>query len=206
MSRSGPQQELHALEKYVVELEKQFLAQYLNKRTLDAPTRKESLHAAAYVVLAHGALENFFEGLALWVQDKLVTNWTKRKRVTRSTASILLYHPAPKLDSANVTKTYEILRTELDAAKQIRSRAVYDNNGITLQHLHELFCPLGIDVPNDPVLIGSLDMVISMRHHWAHRYRFGATIIKSADNVKVAVNDCLTLAQRLANEVQSAQP
>src|SRR5882672_2253818 len=91
MKKAGPNIELAALRRLVKEVESHFVLSHLGPPSLSPPSREEMLDVAAYVVLVHGALENFVEGLALWVVGRSVANWTKRKRITRSTASMLLY-------------------------------------------------------------------------------------------------------------------
>ena len=61
-------------------------------------------------------------------------------------------------------------------------------------------------MPNDALLTGSIELVVSIRHQWAHQYRYGAKVIKSAKDVKLAVSDCLTFAQKLTQEVVSLRP
>ena len=75
MKQTGPRAELLALRRYLTELETHFLARHLSPATLGPPKRAEILDVGAYVVLAHGAMENFIEGLALWVLKRLVDNW-----------------------------------------------------------------------------------------------------------------------------------
>jgi hypothetical protein len=94
----------------------------------------------------------------------------------------------------------------LDEAKTSISRSINDNNGISTRHLRSLFYPLGVDVSEDPVLVGSLDLVIAIRHEWAHRSRFGAKVTKSAKDVHTAVTDCLTLAEKLAKAASTVKP
>lgn len=206
MPATGPKKELKALIRYVSELESHFISPYLSSRTLAPPKRKESLQVAAYIVLVHGALENFIEGLALWVLSRVVTGWTNTRRTSRSTASILLFHPPPKLDASKHITAFDNLRDTLAAANSSQSTAIKDNNGIALKHVRELFYPLGVDVPNDPVLTASLDSVVSIRHQWAHQYRYGAKVIKSAQDAKTAVDDCLTFARKLSDASAAARP
>jgi hypothetical protein len=205
MIPAGPREELRALKAYASELEKHFIRRYLTAPTLSPPNREESLQVAAYVVLVHGALENFIEGLALWTLDRTVTNWTAGKATSRRTAAVLLYQPPPKIDSVQHVTTYENIRLALASANQTQSIAIRDNNGIALKHVRELFYPLGVDVPNDPVLTGSIDMIVTMRHQWAHQYRFGTKIVKSAKDAMIAVADCLEFAKQLAAEVSAAR-
>jgi hypothetical protein len=204
MTGNGPNVEFRALERSVKEIEKRFLAPHLGPPTLAVPGRREILDVAAYVVLVHGALENFAEGLALWVLTKSVGNWTSRKKTTRSTASLLLYQKSP--GAAVTLSVFDNIRIALDAAKTRMSKAIHDNNGIALDNLRALFIPLGVNVPADTVLVASLDLLIEMRHHWAHQDRRRAKVVRSARDVQTTVSDCLALAKKLSDEVASARP
>jgi hypothetical protein len=203
MRQTGPKAELLALRRYLTELETHFLGRHLSPATLAPPDRAEILDVGAYVVLAHGAMENFIEGLALWVLNRLVSNWTTSQRATRCTASILLYQEPGRIEAATV---YDNIRDALTVANKSLSHAIQENNGISPRHLKSLFHPLGVNVPDDPVLAGSLDMVVAMRHHWAHQYRYGATVAKSAQDARTAVADCLEFAKRLSEAAASARP
>jgi hypothetical protein len=203
---TGPKTELGALKRAVSEIEQRFLKLHLTRPpTLRPPSRKEQLDVAAYIVLTHGAIENFVEGIALWVLARSVASWTARKKVTPATASILLTQTPPATpDSPQLV--FDMLRTALDGAKTNISRAINENNGISPRHLRSLFYPLGVDVPNDPVLVGSLELVIAIRHQWAHRSRFGANVPKSAKDAQNAVSDCIKLAEKLAEAASVLKP
>ena len=201
-----PRDELRELKKYVAELERHFLQAYLSSQPLGQPTRSEILGVGAYVVLAHGAFENFIEGIALWLVDRIETQWKLRKRANRCTSSLLLFQSAAELDGDKHVTTYDNLRVALESAKTIHSKAVRDNNGITLSHVRELFYPLGVDVPNDLTLTASLEKLVSMRHEWAHQYRYGAKVARSARDAKIAVDDCLIFANRLSSEASTVRP
>lgn len=206
MTRTGPKAELGALKRAVSEIEQRFLKPHLTSTpTLKPPSRNEQLDVAAYVVLTHGAIENFVEGIALWVLIRSVGSWTTRKRVTRVTASILLTQSPPAAPDGPQL-VFDTLRTALDGAKTNISRAINDNNGISPRHLRSLLYPLGVDVPNDPVLVGSLELVIAIRHQWAHRSRFGANVPKSAKDAQNAVSDCIKLAEKLAEAASALKP
>jgi hypothetical protein len=205
MKRSGPTIELKALTRSVKEVESRFLQPHLGPPALGPPSRDEILDVAAYVVLVHGALENFAEGLALWVLDRSVANWTNRKKTTRATASLLLYRKAPA-DDAPPTSVFDNIRTALDGARTTLSKTVHDNHGITLDHLRTLFMPLGVNVPADPVLTASLELLVTMRHQWAHQDRRRNKVVKSAKDTQTAVSDCLTLAKKLSAEAVAVRP
>lgn len=95
MRRGGPQEELRQLKRFVIKLENHFLLRHLGTATLSPPSEAEVLDVASYVVLTHGAFENFVEGLSLWALSRLEQSWLLRKRATRCTASLLLFYPAP---------------------------------------------------------------------------------------------------------------
>lgn len=207
MSKSGPKAELGTLKARVREFEEHFLRQYLTQPpTLAPPSRKEILDVGAYVVLVHGAFENFVEGLALWALSHVVDGWTKRKRASQCTAAILLHHSSQTVDKEQAVTVYNQLRAALSEVKVTASNAVNQNNGITVQHLRALFYPLGVDVPDDPPLIAALHSVVTMRHHWAHQNRFGAVVARAARDAQLQVKDCLVFAERLADHAASARP
>ena len=206
MKRRGPRAELTTLKRFIAEVEGQFLAPHLASSALAPPTRREVLDVAAYVVLTHGALENFIEGLGLWALERVERSWLYNKRATRATASILLYLSAPKEDTAPGKSVFDNLRLALQDAKSEAAVRIEKNNGVAPLNLRALFRPLGIDVPEDPILSASLDSLVSLRHQWAHQYRFGARVLKSARDVKRTVQDCVVLAEQLSSEAATARP
>jgi hypothetical protein len=208
-TRLGPQEEFRTLQRFVNDIEKQFLATHLTPAaasTLAPPTRQEELNVAAFAVLAHGAFENFVEGLGLWILDKMERSWVHKKRATRSAASILLYKPAPTGDMLPSVTVFDNLREALGEAKVKASAQIKDNNGIALSHLRALFRPLGVDVPEDTPLTDALVALVALRHRWAHQYRFGARTLTSARDAKKVVDECLKLAERLSKEAAAARP
>ena len=197
MPRVGPTTELNALRRFVGELETRYLSPHMASLTLAPPSRAEELDVAAFAVLVHGAMENFVEGLCLWLLGRIQANWTLRQRASRSTASLLLRTKHVGDDATTSMGVFDTVRLAVDRAKGEQSDAVRDNNGVAVKHLRTLLAPLGVDVPTDPVLVGSLDTLVKMRHEWAHQYRFGARTPISAGDAKSTVTDCLALAEKL---------
>lgn len=153
---------------------------------------------AAFVVLVHGAIENFAEGLTIWIAKRVEADWMKKRRVTRSTASVLLSAKCTIDYGVSTSSVFDNLRLALRDANSERSSAAEKNHGIAPEHLRRLLVPLGVDIPSDPILIGSLNTLVSMRHEWAHQYRFGAKNLKGAQDVKKTTDDCLVLAGKLS--------
>jgi len=197
-----PSVEFRRLERFVRELELKYLAPHM-KPSLAPPSRDEQLDVAAFVVLTHGAIENFIEGLTIWMADRVAKNWLNRHRVTRSTAA-LLFRAKCKIDEdTNLKTTFDVIRTALDEAKADRTTAVHKNNGIELKHMRQLLAPLGVDIPTDPLLAASLDTLVLIRHQWAHQNRFGAQTPRNAVDVKKTADDCLALSQQLSSHIGS---
>src|SRR2546421_625763 len=148
MRREGPQEELRQLKRSVTKLENHFLLRYLGAVTLSPPSDTEIRDVAAYIVLTHGAFENFVEGLSLWVLQRLEQSWFLRQRATRCTASLLLFHPVPSENtlSGAASTVFNTIRLAVDAAKTDLSNKIEHNNGITPRHLKVLFRPLGVDI------------------------------------------------------------
>lgn len=208
MPTATPARELKAFKRFVKEATDRYLTPHLANAPLAHPTRAEALDGAACVVLVHGALENLSEGLALWVMRKVEATWIYRKRATRSMAAMLLYASPPKLeDQVDGTLTvFDNLRLALEEAKKTGSNQVEKNHGVALKHLRSLLLPVGINVTNDAQLTASLEKLVSMRHEWAHQYRFGAKKSRSAQDVKLIVDDCVKMAEKLAADVAAARP
>lgn len=183
-----------------------FLLAHLTSATLAPPSRPETLDVAAYVVLAHGALESFVEGLSLWALEEIEVGWTTGLGPTRGTASLLLHSPVPTPPADTSQAAFDTVRQALREAKTIVSLRIHENNGISIRHLRALFVPLGITVPTAPVLVASLDLLVQMRHEWAHQSRVGARVIRSAEEVSKIVADCLVLARQLARGALSVKP
>lgn len=205
-SRPSPRRELQTLKRFVAEIEAKFLAKHLAARTLNPPGRQEELDVAAFAVLAHGAMENFVEGIGLWALGEMEQNWINKKRATRCIASLLLYQAVPTDEMVPGMSVFDNIRIQIGKAKSETSKQIEQNNGITARHLIALFRPLGIDVPADPVLTASLEALVKLRHRWAHQYRFGAQVLKSAADVKQTATDCVRLAELLAVEALNVRP
>jgi len=206
MKRRGPTVEFNILRDFVQETEAKFLARHLGAPTLGTPTRDEVLDVAAFVVLTHGAFENFIEGVGLWALESLERSWTVGKRLSRCSASLLLYHSAPEADWDEPRSIYDNIRVAIEKAKSATSLKIEHNNGIAMKHLRGLFRPLGIEVPEDAGLTSALELLVALRHEWAHQYRYGAKKVKFAADVKRTADDCLVLAKKVADGARSIRP
>lgn len=187
------------LQQALRKLEDEFIATYLAAAPTLAINTSETIATSAYIVLAHAALEGFFEDLAFWVLDRVVTNWTNHRRVSVATACLLLSAAPSAVDN---TKTiFNQIREALDAQKAAMSRLIrFDNHGISERHLRALLGPLGVglEVATNPTQVASLGNLARERGSRAHN-NFGATVHITASSAKMWVDDCVALAGDMVN-------
>jgi hypothetical protein len=199
---SGPTSELRQLKRFKREAERQFLTPHLSPASIAPPSRPEELAVAAFVVLLHGAVENFAEGLCLWVTSRVEEAWVSASpRVSKATAAVLL---STEVASSDVPSTlFDRIRLALSQAQSVASTRAEKNHGIAQKDLRALLEPVGISLPNDPARLASLDLLVSIRHQWAHQYRFGAKKLKSALDIVGVADDCVYIAEELARSARA---
>ena len=182
------------LERALSTLEDELIADYLTAPPTLAINASETIATSAYIVLAHAALEGFFEDLAFWILDRVVTNWTNSRRVSVATACLLLRAAPGVVDDTG--SIFDQVRRALDAQKATMSRLIrVENHGISERHLRSLLGPLGVglEVATNPTHIASLSNLASERGNRAHN-NFGATVHVTASSAKTWVDDCVVLA------------
>jgi hypothetical protein len=185
-------QRYRELEQTLLKLEAHFVKRYLVPPPALGVNKREMMATSAYIVLAHAALEGFFEQLAEWILKRTVANWTNKKRLSRATACLLLA-TTPKPDHATKS-TFDQIRLALDEQKAAMSKAIrVDNHGISERHLRTILGPLGLDMAANPAHVTALMRLSSERGSKAHN-AVGATVHITAASAKTWVDDCLDLA------------
>jgi hypothetical protein len=203
----SPVEELKGLRRTLAELTRRFIDPHAEAAPGILPSREAELDCRAYIVLAHAALEQYFETLALWVLHKIRDGWILRRRSTVCLAALMLSRGAAAGDEEEHTLAFDRLRAELQEAVQDLSKAVYENHGASMQHLRRLFYPLGVDIPDDARWKGSLETLSRLRGEIAHRRTLGATVIPSATDLRqIVLDDCSAFAAKLASTVRQLRP
>ncbi len=206
MASKGPGLELIRLRKAIADLEATFLLQQLAPPPLSVPSRSDQLATTAFLVMAHAAFEYFAENVAQWALGRIVDSWTMKQRIGRGTATLLLYRGERELPETDES-VFDQVRLALDNGKQTLSKLLHkENNGVSQKHLRALFYSVGIEVPTDPVLVSSLQRLVTARHEGAHGKVFGATVVMSAQDAKIVVEDCLKLAEKLVTSAKASRP
>jgi hypothetical protein len=102
-------------------------------------------------------------------------------------------------------EVFNRIRKALDSAKSTMSKVInVDNHGISVGHVKELFCPLGLDLPDDPSSLASLDKLAKRRGEKAHK-GVGATVVVAAGDAKKMVGDCLVVAKQIGVTAEGLQ-
>jgi hypothetical protein len=199
----SPEQAYNSLRTTINDLEEEFLATILQVRSLNSLSKAELFQLSAFIVLSHAAFEECFEALASWGLHTAVEDW--RRGHVREAALALLLHFGKRVpidDEAKPSTAFERVRAELDRLKSPFSTFITrDSHGISLKYLMKLFYPLGVDIPNDMRMLGSLETFTELRGFVAHRATRGAKKHLDPGDTRNIVMDCLDLAAELKKRV-----
>lgn len=182
----------------VCELDEKFLLQYFPVSPALSPA-DFALDVHAYCVLAHAAMEEFVERVALRVMHKTVDAWTTRQ-VTSDTLVLLLAHnglnvvteakPGQALPSVS-----DQINSACNAARDRYSKAIHKNHGVSPEYLQSMLVPLAIDVTGDANLINSLRQLAKARGAYAHSPMAAVKNPMAPEDARKYVLDCLVLCE-----------
>src|SRR5882762_1794990 len=117
------------LTNHVARLEDAFIKGFLAVST--AKPEDYDLSVRAYCVLTHAALEEYLEGIALYVMKQSIDDYVLRKTVRDSLLTLTAYGRLElKVNEDETTdeiRTFDVLRPMLDEAKTRFSRSVHKN-------------------------------------------------------------------------------
>lgn len=182
-------------------LEEKFIKTFLGVSTADPDDY--DLFVRAYCVLSHAALEEYLEGVALYVMQRSVEDFIFRREVKDTlltlTAYLGLKLEADENESVDETKAFDKLRTLLEDAKTKFSRSVHRNQGISVKYLRKLLCPVAVDIKQDTNLKNSLIQLAKERGAFAH-HRAARKVI-SPEDAKNFVSDCLELCKDIKEKI-----
>ncbi|WP_447904104.1 HEPN domain-containing protein [Stenotrophomonas geniculata] len=170
----------------------------------------------AFCVLAHAAFEEFVEDLSRLALEDARNAWIG-KRFSYATIALLgSYGPYVKIsddEKKPQKRLFDQVREGLDKGVKAHGKVIADNHGFSRPYLRSLFTPIGVDVPEDPVLLQSLQDLANARGSFAHtkaiEAKYGeASAPKSAlkpmmpEKAEQAVRTCLLLCDVLAERVE----
>ena len=199
---------LSELREDIEELEKTFVRGFIDDRKKKpdqvADPDEYEHHVKAYCVLCHAALEEYFKDVARAVMKRCIKEWIYLRKYT-DTLVILVSYYGQKLEidhdeNTNETKVFDYLRGIFDEVEDKFSRAIYRNNGISLENLRNLLIPVAIDITDDANLKNSLNQLVHERGTYAHKGNKGAL---APEYAKDYVDDCLELCEDVKAKAES---
>jgi methyltransferase-like protein len=177
---------------------------FINTFRLEATAKPEEydLPVRAYCVLSHAALEEYFEGIALYVMKQSIYDYIMYKKVRDSLLTLTAYNRlelnVDEDETADEIRTFDVIRPMLEDAKARFSRSVHKNQGISLKYLRRLLNPVAVDIKQDSNLKNSLMQLAKERGTFAHKG--AARKVISPEDAKNYVNDCLELCRDIKDK------
>ena len=162
-----------------------------------------NLDVRAYLLLSHAALEQFVEDLCLELLTRSVDAWESNHHLSESLLALVAFH-ADKLPISDNEREPELtffdhIRNGIAKAKvAFSSYLTRKNNGVSVKYLRQMLLPVGLSVPTDPKLVGSLAQLASYRGDNAHKHR--VTKVTDPERAREWVNDCIQMAAQLTDE------
>src|SRR5260370_18173812 len=161
------------------------------------------LDVRGYCVVSHGAFEEYFEGLCLRLMIDAGDGWIETRDATTKLLSFLAFGPEIKIDVDEKhaeQKLFDYIRKALNERKDQVSRFLKQNNGVSPKYLRQMLLPVGLDVPDNPLWIGSLNQLAKERGKHAHAGYVHT--IPSPDIALQWVADCLGMCAHIRNAAQ----
>jgi hypothetical protein len=212
----APRTEFNALEVHLQKLEQQFLAKHLA-----APTSTPAdydLDVRSFCVLAHAALEQFFEDVASQYAAQVHQTWLSGTHISKEVVTAIIclaQFPKPfaldvEADEAQPQMPiYHQVSEKLRESTQRYQLSVDENHGISLRYLRTLFSPIGLHVDPGPDAESALTQLAKNRGAYAHRRsapanpRFAITAT-SPEDVKKCAESCLKFCRGFAQQMSDA--
>jgi hypothetical protein len=200
-----------ATETYISSLEKSFLDKHL-ENPLSTPDDYD-YDVKSYCILCHAALEDYMETIALKVLDKAIENYVNHHHLSESIVT-LMHFKAPSVnnyfekleDNAPLTNVYDYTRNILKDIKARFSKEItMQNHGASLKYIRQLLMPVAIDIPNDPQLLNSLQLLANERGFFAHKFQQSGNLKRSIEpeKAKIIMEDCLLLCWDIRDKAKS---
>jgi hypothetical protein len=134
--------------------------------------------------------------------DKVESDWRTSGAIRYAVAALAIHStPTRRVDDASAEKAFDRIAASLDEAKSDLSKIVMSNNGISPKYLRKLFFPLGIDLPQAPPLVLSVETFSSIRGSVAHTRQAGGARQRSPNDVRAIVEDCRKYAEQIRDKV-----
>lgn len=144
------------------------------------------LKVQSYIFLAHAALEQYLEDLALSILDASMHAFNTKKQMNACVVSLIVFETVAQFDENTPRKKIRAdvvkdLSAFVNIARAHHSSKIAANNGIKLADQKALFLPVGFDPEEiDSVTANALDTFGIKRGGIAHRVKIKTQETKSS--------------------------
>jgi RiboL-PSP-HEPN len=189
-----------SLESQLQKLERRFVRPHLPLPPTSNPSDYD-LDVRAYCVLCHAAFEQYIEDLCLQLMIDAVDCWIETRFTTNTLLALLAFAPEiePDLKESNPERSFfDYIRSAANERKGSFSRFLWNNNGVSSQHLRQMLLPVGLNVPDNARWLGSLKQLAKQRGEQAHRGH--VKTVPSPEAAVEWVDDCLEMCGHIRNK------
>jgi len=187
---------------YMRDLAEKFILRYLPPKPEEGP-EIYGLDVRSYCLLAHAALEEFFENIAIHVMHESVICFLKGN-LRRPLLSIISHAKnrlrVDEVNDINEQTVFDCTRNILDDFKSQFSKEVYDNHGTSIDCLRKILMPVYINIPDNVNWRNSLKQLTKDRGSIAHKQVVDR--IPSPEDVYTYVKDCLKMAKNVRDQAK----
>ncbi|WP_445391535.1 HEPN domain-containing protein [Stenotrophomonas muris] len=167
----------------------------------------------AFCVLAHAAFEEYAEQLSLLAMHSARDAWLQ-KRFSFSTIALLCSYgvsiKSEESDGKEQNRFYDQVREGFVDVLKLHSNVVANNHGFSRPYLRSLFTPVGVDIPEDALLLQSLRELAEARGSFAHSRASAAHYGRqrsamrpmTPEKANTAVLACLSICDELGKRVE----
>lgn len=182
---------------HINKIKSDYILKHLPAKPTDDPAKFE-IDVKIFCILAHAALEEFFENIALVVLEQSVDAFLTSGAINKSLLAMIAAGSEririPDRDEPDEIKPFNNIRDILIAFKSEHSVYIQqENHGINLHHLRALFYPLYIEIPSNVKYKSSVQKLANFRGEYAHKQTY-SKLLSPEDAVKI-VADSLRFAK-----------
>lgn len=183
MSNQELENRYTALEDHILTLLSRYIIPHSNP--LENPNDYK-LDVNVFCVLCHAAFEEFIEDITLYSVDRIELEFNSRPRRFSYSTLCLLHFDGSYANLNNESKWSDLLNdymySRIHQRKiEIGNYARNENHGIDIKYLMKLLLPIGIDLPKDPKITNSLQILKNIRGAYAHSYARNTNPISPED-------------------------
>lgn len=200
------------LDGYLLEIEKKFITTHI-ANSLATPV-EYNLDVKSYCILCHAAFEEFIEFIALQTMSLAIKKYQQELKISKPLISLMhfkgnhgnyLDKDQKNLTIDKIETAFDYTRKQLAEIKDVFSKDIFGNHGISLKYMRNLLMPVSVDIPNDINWANSLERLANERGSYAHKYLESAGRVKQSidpSTAKTIVSDCAALCEEIKNRAK----